>query len=70
MCHRTHWVLAYKSRVICSGKYMPKLSWKLLTKKRGSSAQGLPPGKESGARADRRSVAAIKTRPIAKGGIL
>jgi glyoxylase-like metal-dependent hydrolase (beta-lactamase superfamily II) len=25
---------------------MPKLSWKLLTKKRGSSTQGLPPGKE------------------------
>ena len=28
------------------GKYMPKLNWKLLTKKRGSSTQGLPPGKE------------------------
>jgi len=26
---------------------MPKLSWKLLTKKRGSSTQGLPPGKEA-----------------------
>ena len=25
---------------------MPKLSWKLLTKKRASSTQGLPPGKE------------------------
>ena len=25
---------------------MPELSWKLLTKKRGSSTQGLPPGKE------------------------
>ena len=25
---------------------MPKLSWELLTKKRGSSTQGLPPGKE------------------------
>ena len=25
---------------------MPKLNWKLLTKKRGSSTQGLPPGKE------------------------
>jgi glyoxylase-like metal-dependent hydrolase (beta-lactamase superfamily II) len=25
---------------------MPKLAWKLLTKKRGSSTQGLPPGKE------------------------
>jgi glyoxylase-like metal-dependent hydrolase (beta-lactamase superfamily II) len=25
---------------------MPKLHWKLLTKKRGSSTQGLPPGKE------------------------
>jgi glyoxylase-like metal-dependent hydrolase (beta-lactamase superfamily II) len=25
---------------------MPKLRWKLLTKKRGSSTQGLPPGKE------------------------
>src|ERR1700738_5598782 len=25
---------------------MPKLKWKLLTKKRGSSTQGLPPGKE------------------------
>lgn len=25
---------------------MPKLTWKLLTKKRGSSTQGLPPGKE------------------------
>jgi glyoxylase-like metal-dependent hydrolase (beta-lactamase superfamily II) len=25
---------------------MPKLSWKLLTRKRGSSTQGLPPGKE------------------------
>jgi len=28
------------------GEYMPKLNWKLLTKKRGSSTQGLPPGKE------------------------
>lgn len=27
-------------------KDMSKLSWKLLTKKRGSSTQGLPPGKE------------------------
>src|SRR5580700_9656649 len=26
---------------------MPKLNWKLLTKKRDSSAQGLPPGKEN-----------------------
>jgi len=26
---------------------MPKLNWKLLTKKRGSSTQGLPPGKEN-----------------------
>src|SRR3984885_5827229 len=26
---------------------MPKISWKLLTKKRGSSTQGLPPGKEN-----------------------
>ena len=25
---------------------MSKLKWKLLTKKRGSSTQGLPPGKE------------------------
>src|SRR5215469_14673200 len=25
---------------------MPKLNWKLLTKKRGSSTKGLPPGKE------------------------
>ena len=25
---------------------MPKLNWKLLTKKRASSTQGLPPGKE------------------------
>ena len=25
---------------------MPKLNWKLLTKKRSSSTQGLPPGKE------------------------
>ena len=25
---------------------MAKLNWKLLTKKRGSSTQGLPPGKE------------------------
>ncbi len=25
---------------------MPDLNWKLLTKKRGSSTQGLPPGKE------------------------
>src|SRR6516165_7795465 len=25
---------------------MPKLNWKLLTKKRNSSTQGLPPGKE------------------------
>jgi glyoxylase-like metal-dependent hydrolase (beta-lactamase superfamily II) len=25
---------------------MPKLNWRLLTKKRGSSTQGLPPGKE------------------------
>jgi glyoxylase-like metal-dependent hydrolase (beta-lactamase superfamily II) len=25
---------------------MPKLNWKLLTKKRGSSTQGIPPGKE------------------------
>jgi hypothetical protein len=25
---------------------MPKLEWKLLTKKRGSSTQGIPPGKE------------------------
>jgi hypothetical protein len=25
---------------------MSKLNWKLLTKKRGSSTQGLPPGKE------------------------
>jgi glyoxylase-like metal-dependent hydrolase (beta-lactamase superfamily II) len=28
------------------GKYMPKLNWKLLTKKRGSATQGLPTGKE------------------------
>ena len=28
------------------GEYMPKLNWKLLTKKRGSSTQGLPPGKD------------------------
>jgi glyoxylase-like metal-dependent hydrolase (beta-lactamase superfamily II) len=28
------------------GEYMPKLNWKLLTKKRGSSTQSLPPGKE------------------------
>ena len=28
------------------GEYMPKLNWKLLTKKRRSSTQGLPPGKE------------------------
>jgi hypothetical protein len=27
-------------------KHMSKLEWKLLTKKRGSSTQGLPPGKE------------------------
>ena len=27
---------------------MPKLNWKLLTKKRGSSTQGLPPGKDEG----------------------
>ncbi len=27
-------------------EYMPKPNWKLLTKKRGSLAQGLPPGKE------------------------
>ena len=26
---------------------MPKLNWKLLTKKRDSSTQGLPPGKEN-----------------------
>src|SRR5215469_6303910 len=26
---------------------MPKLNWKLLTKRRGSSTQGLPPGKEN-----------------------
>src|SRR6202795_4368903 len=26
---------------------MPKLNWKLLTKKRASSTQGLPPGKEA-----------------------
>jgi hypothetical protein len=26
---------------------MPKLEWKLLTKKRGSSTQGIPPGKEA-----------------------
>src|ERR1700724_2254299 len=26
---------------------MPKLNWKVLTKKRNSSTQGLPPGKES-----------------------
>jgi glyoxylase-like metal-dependent hydrolase (beta-lactamase superfamily II) len=26
---------------------MPKLNWKLLTKKRGSATQGLPPGKEA-----------------------
>jgi hypothetical protein len=26
---------------------MSKLNWKLLTKKRGSSTQGLPPGKEN-----------------------
>jgi len=26
---------------------MPKLSWKLLTKKRGSSTQCLPPGKDN-----------------------
>src|ERR1700692_1510192 len=25
---------------------MPNLNWKLLTRKRGSSTQGLPPGKE------------------------
>jgi glyoxylase-like metal-dependent hydrolase (beta-lactamase superfamily II) len=25
---------------------MPDLNWKLLTKKRGSSTQGIPPGKE------------------------
>jgi glyoxylase-like metal-dependent hydrolase (beta-lactamase superfamily II) len=28
------------------GEYMPKLNWKVLTKKRGSSTQGLPPGKD------------------------
>lgn len=28
------------------GKYMPNLNWKLLTKKRNGSTQGLPPGKE------------------------
>ena len=26
---------------------MPRLNWKLLTKKRNSSTQGLPPGKEN-----------------------
>jgi hypothetical protein len=31
---------------IAKGEYMPKLNWKLLTKKRGSSTQGLPSGKE------------------------
>jgi hypothetical protein len=30
---------------------MPKLNWKLLTKKRGSSTQGLPPGKVKSQRA-------------------
>jgi hypothetical protein len=34
------------------GEYMPKLNWKLLTKKRGSSTQGLPPGKEDQVGAD------------------
>ena len=29
------------------GKQMSKLNWKLLTKKRGSSTPGLPPGKEA-----------------------
>jgi glyoxylase-like metal-dependent hydrolase (beta-lactamase superfamily II) len=28
------------------GKYISKLNWKLLTKERGSSTRGLPPGKE------------------------
>ena len=27
-------------------EYMPKLNWKLLTKRRNSSTQGIPPGKE------------------------
>jgi hypothetical protein len=33
-------------RKIEKGYVMPKLNWKLLTKKRGSATQGLPPGKE------------------------
>src|SRR5690242_7324613 len=30
----------------CERETVPDLKWKLLTKKRGSSTQGLPPGKE------------------------
>src|ERR1700730_8718802 len=41
-------ILRDRTRSISSKeKVMSKLNWKLLTKKRSSSTQGLPPGKES-----------------------
>jgi glyoxylase-like metal-dependent hydrolase (beta-lactamase superfamily II) len=40
------WIPWTLKRKIEKGKFMPKLNWKLLTKKRSSSTQGLPPGKE------------------------
>jgi glyoxylase-like metal-dependent hydrolase (beta-lactamase superfamily II) len=32
--------------ILEKGKYMPMLNWRLLTKKRGSATQGLPPGRD------------------------
>ena len=38
---------ALLGRAVEKGECMAMLNWKLLTKKRGSSTQGLPPGKEN-----------------------
>src|SRR5205809_6984531 len=40
------WVVRKLKRNVEKGECMAKLNWKLLTKKRSSSTQGLPPGKE------------------------
>src|SRR6266481_9514846 len=50
----SQWMVSQRGAVLAGddhdyiekGEYMPKLNWKLLTKKRGSSTQGLPPGKD------------------------
>jgi hypothetical protein len=44
---------------------MPKLQWKLLTKKRASSTQGVPPGKESLAWVKFPNAKAFATAPVA-----